>query len=78
MVNSHTNGVDYSGRNPLRVATLYGMAHSTNQTDGVVMGSPLSPVVANLFMERCENLAVETAVAFGHREEINWTGFLNI
>ncbi|GJQ88065.1 hypothetical protein Trydic_g12986 [Trypoxylus dichotomus] len=60
------------------VATLYGMAHSTNQTDGVVMGSPLSPVVANLFMERCENFAVETAVAFGHREEINWTGFLNI
>ncbi|GJQ78547.1 hypothetical protein Trydic_g11659 [Trypoxylus dichotomus] len=32
------------------------------QTDGVAMGSPLSPVVANLFMEQFESLAIETAV----------------
>ncbi|GJQ86424.1 hypothetical protein Trydic_g10332 [Trypoxylus dichotomus] len=32
------------------------------QTDGVAMGSPLSPVVANLFMEQFEGLAIETAV----------------
>ncbi|GJQ73972.1 hypothetical protein Trydic_g18902 [Trypoxylus dichotomus] len=31
------------------------------QTDRVAMGSPLSPVVANLFMEQFESLAVETA-----------------
>ncbi|GJQ70462.1 hypothetical protein Trydic_g22875 [Trypoxylus dichotomus] len=32
------------------------------QTDGVAMDSPLSPVVANLFMEQFESLAIETAV----------------
>ncbi|GJQ88825.1 hypothetical protein Trydic_g14814 [Trypoxylus dichotomus] len=32
------------------------------QTDGVAMGRPLSLVVANLFMERFKNLAIETAV----------------
>ncbi|GJQ66633.1 hypothetical protein Trydic_g4603 [Trypoxylus dichotomus] len=32
------------------------------QTDGVAMGSLLSPVVANLFMEQFESLAIETAV----------------
>ncbi|GJQ72097.1 hypothetical protein Trydic_g3194 [Trypoxylus dichotomus] len=31
------------------------------QTDGVVMGSPLSPVVANLFTERFGSLSTETA-----------------
>lgn len=31
------------------------------QTDGVAMGSPLSPVVANLFMENFEDIALETA-----------------
>ncbi|GJQ76307.1 hypothetical protein Trydic_g2034 [Trypoxylus dichotomus] len=32
------------------------------QTDGVAMGSPSSPVVANPFMEQFESLAIETAV----------------
>ncbi|GJQ76212.1 hypothetical protein Trydic_g1953 [Trypoxylus dichotomus] len=31
------------------------------QTDGEAMGSPLSPVVANLFMEQFESLTIETA-----------------
>ena len=29
------------------------------QTSGVAMGSPLSPIVANLFMEKFENKALE-------------------
>ncbi|GJQ83759.1 hypothetical protein Trydic_g6791 [Trypoxylus dichotomus] len=32
------------------------------QTNGVAMGSPLSPVVANLFMKQFESLDIETAV----------------
>jgi retron-type reverse transcriptase len=32
------------------------------QTDGVAMGSPLSPIKANFFMEEFENKAVEQAV----------------
>ncbi|GJQ82924.1 hypothetical protein Trydic_g5927 [Trypoxylus dichotomus] len=32
------------------------------QTDGVAIGNPLSPVVANLLMEQFESLAIETAV----------------
>ncbi|GJQ76066.1 hypothetical protein Trydic_g10279 [Trypoxylus dichotomus] len=32
------------------------------ETDGVAMAGPLSPVVANLFMEQFESLAIETAV----------------
>ncbi|GJQ72309.1 hypothetical protein Trydic_g3398 [Trypoxylus dichotomus] len=36
------------------------------KTDGITMGSPLSPVVANLFMERFERLAFETAVLCGY------------
>ncbi|GJQ80596.1 hypothetical protein Trydic_g19999 [Trypoxylus dichotomus] len=32
------------------------------QTDGVAMGNPVSPVIANLFMEQFESLAIETAV----------------
>ncbi|GJQ73120.1 hypothetical protein Trydic_g1748 [Trypoxylus dichotomus] len=32
------------------------------QTDGVAMESPLSPVVANLFVEQFKSLAIETAV----------------
>ncbi|GJQ76404.1 hypothetical protein Trydic_g2120 [Trypoxylus dichotomus] len=31
------------------------------QTNGVAMGSPLSPVAANLFMEHFESLTIETA-----------------
>jgi len=31
------------------------------QTDGVAMGSPLSPVIANFFMEDCEKNAIEQA-----------------
>jgi hypothetical protein len=31
------------------------------QTNGVVMGSPLSPVIANFFMENFEKIATEQA-----------------
>jgi len=31
------------------------------QTDGVAMGSPLSPVIANLYMEEFENKAIQQA-----------------
>jgi hypothetical protein len=31
------------------------------QTDGVAMGSPLSPVIANYFMEYFEEMALESA-----------------
>jgi hypothetical protein len=30
------------------------------QTDGVAMGSPLSPVIANFYMEDYERLALES------------------
>ncbi len=33
-----------------------------NQVEGAAMGSPLSPIVANLFMEAFEKRALETAV----------------
>jgi len=32
------------------------------QTDGVAMGSPLSPVIANLYMEDFERRAIEQVV----------------
>lgn len=35
--------------------------HFFEQTDGVAMGSPLSPVVANLFMEDFEDMALRTS-----------------
>ncbi|GJQ74561.1 hypothetical protein Trydic_g21422 [Trypoxylus dichotomus] len=41
---------------------LLGQNRSPPQLHGVAMGCPLSPVVANLFMEQFESLAIETAV----------------
>jgi hypothetical protein len=35
--------------------------HFYEQTDGVAMGSPLSPVIVNFFMEDFENKAIEQA-----------------
>jgi retron-type reverse transcriptase len=35
--------------------------HFYEQTDGVAMGSPLSPVIANFFMEDFEKKAIEQA-----------------
>ena len=32
------------------------------QTKGAAMGSPISPIVANIFMEAFENKAIETAL----------------
>ena len=34
---------------------------SYEQSDGAAMGSPLSPVVANLYMEHFEEVALQTA-----------------
>jgi len=43
------------------------------QTDGVAMGSPLSPVIANTFMENFEKKAIEHAT----HNPVCWFGYVD-
>ena len=40
---------------------MFKHGHFYEQTDGVAIGSPLSPVIVNLFMEDFEKKAIEQA-----------------
>jgi len=45
----------------LHMIFLVSLGNVYEQTDGVAMGSPLSPVIANFFLERFEQCVLESA-----------------
>jgi hypothetical protein len=54
---------------------LYFIHTSYDQTDGVAMGSPLAPVIANFYMEHFEQLATSEISGF-HGGEYEVQGLL--